>query len=161
MSPRATPWGTYTQIAETLRDRITSGELAPGAAVPSESALGSEFGVARTTVRRALAALESDRLIKSLPGTGRVVCTPEERRGRDVSAPLPQYRRIAVDLQDRIASGALVPGAPVPSESEIGRQYGVSRGTARQALSELEGSGLIVAVHGRGRFVQEPDVSTR
>ncbi|MFC7328045.1 GntR family transcriptional regulator [Marinactinospora rubrisoli] len=154
MNPRPTPWGTYTQIADVLRRRVTDGELPAGTPLPSESALGEEFHVARSTIRRALAALEADGLIHTLPGRGRVVSGPDDER--DVT---PQYRRIADELRASIASGALSPGAPLPSESAITQRYGVSRGTARQALSELEGSGLIVAVHGKGRFVRGSDTS--
>lgn len=154
MSPHA-PWGTYHQIADALRSRIASGDLAPGKAIPSEAALGKEFGVARTTVRRALVELESERLIKAIPGTGRVVCTAEERESAPGDGPPPsQYRRIAAELRERIASGDLAPGDALPSEAALVRQYDVSRGTARQALSELEGTGFVIAVHGKGRFVK-------
>lgn len=160
MSPR-TPWGTYHQIAESLRSRIASGDLAPGAAIPSEAALGQEFGVARSTVRRALAELEAERLIKALPGTGRVVCTDEERKSVPGNeAPQAQYRRIAAELRERITTGALSPGDALPSEAALVREYDVSRGTARQALSELEGMGLVVAVHGKGRFVKDAETGT-
>ncbi|MBB4934607.1 DNA-binding GntR family transcriptional regulator [Lipingzhangella halophila] len=161
MSPRATPWGTYNQIAETLRQRITSGTLAPGALVPSEAALGEEFGVARSTVRRALAALESDRLIQALPGTGRVVCDPDEAGAGNSPGHQPQYRRIAAELRDRINRGDLSAGDPLPSESALVHTYGVSRSTARQALSDLEGSGLVVSVHGKGRFVRDEESAER
>lgn len=154
MSPRATPWGTYTRIAETLRERIISGTLAVGQALPSESALSAEFGVARSTLRRALAKLEADMLVRSVPGTGRVVCDPSDQTS--IAGPRqPQYRTIAAKIQERIANGTLVPGAPVPSEAAIVREYSVSRGTARQALSELEGSGLIMSQQGKGRFVSD------
>lgn len=160
MSPR-TPWGTYHQIADALRSRVSSGELATGEVLPSESALGQEFGVSRTTVRRALAELEAERLIKALPGTGRVVCTEVERKATaGEGPPRAQYRRIAAELRARIDSGELSPGSALPSEAALVRQYGVSRGTARQALSELEGTGLVVAVHGKGRFVQRPEKPT-
>lgn len=157
-----TPWGTYHQIAESLRSRINSGELSPGDTLPSEAALGQEFNVSRTTVRRALAELETERLIKALPGTGRVVCTAEDRAstGKEDSPPA-QYRRIAADLRERITSGELSPGDALPSEADIVRQYSVSRGTARQALSELEGAGLVVAVHGKGRFVTGGETGAR
>ncbi|WP_160051147.1 GntR family transcriptional regulator [Nocardiopsis sp. FR26] len=159
MSPR-TPWGTYHQIAESLRARITSGDLAPEDALPSEAALREEFGVSRTTVRRALAELEAERLIKALPGTGRVVCTAEERKSVPAEeTPLAQYRRIAADLRELITSGHLAPGDALPSEAALVEQYGVSRGTARQALSELEGTGLVVAVHGKGRFVKRAETT--
>lgn len=154
MSPR-TPWGTYHQIADALRSRITSGDLAPGDGLPSEAALGKELGVARTTVRRALAELESERLLKAIPGSGRVVCTTEERASIHGDGPPPsQYRRIAAELRERIAGGDLAPGEALPSEAVLVRQYDVSRGTARQALSELEGTGLVVTVQGKGRFVR-------
>lgn len=150
-----TPWGTYHQIADALRSRITSEELTPGDGIPSEAALGQEFGVARTTVRRALAELESERLIKAIPGTGRVVCTTEERESPPGNGPPPsQYRHIAAELRERIASGDLSPGDTLPSEAALVHQYDVSRGTARQALSELEGTGLVATVRGKGRFVK-------
>ncbi|SKA14284.1 Transcriptional regulators [Marinactinospora thermotolerans DSM 45154] len=154
MSPRSTPWRTYTRIAETLRRRIADGDLPPGSALPSEAALGQEFRVSRTTVRRALATLEGDGLVTTLPGTGRVVRDPGED---DASSSVPRYRRIAAELREQITDGTFAPGAALPSESALVRLYGVSRGTARQALSELEGSGLIVSVHGKGRFVRESD----
>jgi DNA-binding GntR family transcriptional regulator len=161
LSPR-TPWGTYQQIADVLRSRIAAGTPAPGEALPSEAALGQEFNVSRTTVRRALAELEAERLIKPLPGTGRVVCTPQERDATEKGGPPPaQYRRIAAALREQITSGELAPGAALPSEAALVRQYGVSRGTARQALSELEGTGLVVAVHGKGRFVTGGETSAR
>ncbi|MFJ9557890.1 GntR family transcriptional regulator [Nocardiopsis sp. NPDC101807] len=156
MSPR-TPWGTYHRIADALRSRIADGDLAPGDAIPSESALGEEFGVARTTVRRALAELASERLVETVPGTGRVVCTTDERESTPGDAPPPsRHRRIAADLRERIACGDLAPGDALPGEAALVRRYGVSRRTARQALSELEGAGLVIAVHGKGRFVQGP-----
>jgi DNA-binding GntR family transcriptional regulator len=151
-----TPWGTYHQIAEALRSRIASGDLPPGATLPSEAALGKEFGVARSTVRRALAELETERLIQTLPGTGRVVCTSEDRVS--VSSGEAQYRRIAAELREAITTGALSPGDALPSEAALARWHGVSRGTARHALAELEGTGLVVAVHGKGRFVKETRV---
>ncbi|GLU47114.1 GntR family transcriptional regulator [Nocardiopsis ansamitocini] len=159
MSPRSTPWGTYAQIADALRTRITDGDLAPGSPLPSEAALGQEFGVSRTTIRRALASLESEKLIRPLPGTGRVVCDPDGQE--DGSTQQPQYRRIATDLRAQITDGVLAPGAALPSEAAIVQTYQVSRGTARQALSDLEGAGLIRSVHGKGRFVRGPENPSR
>ncbi|MGI5446318.1 GntR family transcriptional regulator [Streptomyces sp. CA-243310] len=50
------PRGTYLTISEALRARIAEGTYPDG--LPSEAEIGREFGVARTTVRRALRALE-------------------------------------------------------------------------------------------------------
>jgi len=63
----------YRRIAGELRDAIEAGQLMPGAALPSETALVAIHGVSRATVRRALASLEADGLISTHPGKGRYV----------------------------------------------------------------------------------------
>ena len=47
------------QIREQLMVRITTGELAPGARIPSERELSDQFQVARTSVREAIQGLLS------------------------------------------------------------------------------------------------------
>jgi DNA-binding GntR family transcriptional regulator len=136
----------YTQIADVLRARIADGELAPGALLPSEAALCDEFTVARATVRRALAVLEREAAIKALPGKGRVVCGDTPSRY--------EYRRIADDLRLQIESEALRPEDILPSGAMLVEQYGVARGTVRQAFTHLDRAGLIEVRHGKGRFVR-------
>lgn len=65
----------------------------------------------------------------------------------------PLYRRIQVDLRERVASGELAPGAQVETELELMARYGVSRATVRQALSGLVSEGLLEIRRGRGTFV--------
>lgn len=55
-------------VAETLRERIRSGEFQPGSRLPTQRELESEFGVSRSAVREALAALTQDGLLE---GVGR------------------------------------------------------------------------------------------
>lgn len=149
VTPQSTPWGVYGRIAKTLRDRVAV--LAPGTPVESEAALAAEFQVVRNTVRRALAELEAEGLIETVPGRGRVVRKGDAGNGED--GPLPAYRRIALGLKAAIDSGQLAAGDRLPSEAELMREHGVSRGTARQALAVLEAAGLVDVVHGKGRFV--------
>ena len=56
-----------------LRERIASGEFAPGARLPSEPALATEHGVSRVTIRRALDSLAGDGLIDRRVGAGTFV----------------------------------------------------------------------------------------
>lgn len=145
---RATPWGAYKAITDALRRRITEGEFPPGSRIPSEADLRTEYGVARNTLRRALTDLEREGLLTAMPGRGRVVSSPEE-----AAPPAPVFRRIATDLRGVIERGELRQGDMLPSESALTERYEVSRWTVRQALTELEGAGLIETRHGKGRFV--------
>lgn len=158
VSARTTAWGAYKSITDVLRRRIGAGEFAPGSLLPSEAALTKEFGVSRNTLRRALSDLEQDGLIKALPGRGRIVISPDDS-DRSADSHL-HYRRIAADLRAQIERGELQPGELLPSEAALTAQYSVSRWTARQALIELQGAGLVEAVHGKGRFVRQRETGT-
>jgi DNA-binding GntR family transcriptional regulator len=157
---RQTSWGAYARIAQALRERLAAGQPPPGELLPSEAALCEEYGVTRNTVRRALAELEAEGLIETLPGRGRVARAPGAGPA-DSGDTAPQYRKIAADLRVDITAGVLRPGDALPSEATLMDRYQVARGTARQALAELEGAGLVESVHGKGRYVrQPPDTST-
>jgi GntR family transcriptional repressor for pyruvate dehydrogenase complex len=58
----------YLQVAAQIREAILEGKLEDGTPLPSERDLAAQFGVARTTVREALRALQAEGL---LSGGGR------------------------------------------------------------------------------------------
>jgi GntR family transcriptional regulator, transcriptional repressor for pyruvate dehydrogenase complex len=62
---------------------------------------------------------------------------------------------IASKLRSEIAAGRLRPGDQLPGHREIAFNYGVSLGSAREAISMLVGDGLIETRAGRGTFVAE------
>jgi DNA-binding GntR family transcriptional regulator len=66
----------------------------------------------------------------------------------------PITQRISADLRRQIQEGKLGPGALLPSETELAREYNVSRQTARGALQALEHEGLVVVRPRRGRIVR-------
>ncbi len=72
------------------------------------------------------------------------------------SNPLPLYYQLKEILKQQIRAGHLAPHTALPSESELGAQYCVSRATVRQATTELVLEGLLYRQHGRGTFVCEP-----
>lgn len=55
----------------------------------------------------------------------------------------PAYRKVAAALLDRITARTLNPGERLPPEMELARQFGVHRGTVREALRELETNGVL------------------
>lgn len=60
----------------------------------------------------------------------------------------PKYVQVAADLRGRIRSGEYVAGQALPSESDIGIIYNVSRQTARHALDVLDRERLILRERG-------------
>jgi GntR family transcriptional regulator, transcriptional repressor for pyruvate dehydrogenase complex len=55
----------------------------------------------------------------------------------------PAYRKVAAALLERITARTISEGERLPSEIELARQFGVHRGTVREALRELETNGVL------------------
>jgi AcrR family transcriptional regulator len=91
------------RIAAELRAQIESGELAPGARVPSAREITRRWGVAVATASRALAALRDDGLVRPLPGVGTVVVPRSAPR-----TARPRRRAEPVLSLDRIVAAAVV-----------------------------------------------------
>jgi GntR family transcriptional regulator len=68
----------HVQIADVLRERIRSGELAPRFPVPSEPTLMQDFGVARDTARKAIALLRDEGYVTTVKGMGSFVRDRED-----------------------------------------------------------------------------------
>ena len=119
---RRSPVPFYFQLKQLIRDEITGERWLPGERIPSEHALCDHFSVSRTTVRQALAELESEGLLVKLKGRGTFVAEPRSsswflqsshgfhdeatRAGHEVTSrvlrreveALPQWAALALDL---------------------------------------------------------------
>jgi len=73
LPPRPARDSFWTRIATELADAIGSGIYAPGDRLPSEHALAEQFGVNRHTIRRSLASLCSQGLVRITQGSGTYV----------------------------------------------------------------------------------------
>ena len=62
-------------LMEELKSKILSGEIRPGAKLPSENELAQEYEISRHTVRKALAILVTDGYITTKHGKGTSVPT--------------------------------------------------------------------------------------
>lgn len=65
----------------------------------------------------------------------------------------PLYAKAEAVLRERIADGTWPPGMALPAEPTLAEELGVSQGTLRRALAELERANLILKVHGKGSVV--------
>ena len=71
----------------------------------------------------------------------------------------PLHVRISAELRDRILSGDLAPGSPLPSEAQLTAEFGTSRGTIRAALATLRSAGLIRGGQGKPPVVRDKTLS--
>ena len=58
------------QVEAALRKAVLDGQLSTGDRLPPETELARQFSVSRPTIREALSALESQGLIRKVPGAG-------------------------------------------------------------------------------------------
>lgn len=75
-----------------------------------------------------------------------------------VTSKEPYYTYIARTVRQRIVRGEYSAGDKLPSEEAMCREFGVSRMTARHALTELVNDGLIYRQKGVGAFVSSGHV---
>ncbi|THF77795.1 GntR family transcriptional regulator [Cohnella fermenti] len=68
---------------------------------------------------------------------------------------LPLYSQIQLNMSEKITSGEWPAHYQIPSEKEIGEQFGVSRITAKNAVMGLVNEGLLYRHRGKGTFVAE------
>ena len=81
--PLEGPEYMYEQVADHIEAQIRAGEIPLGAKLAGEQALRQEYGIALSTVRKAMALLRDRGLIVTRPAKGsfvkREIPPPEER----------------------------------------------------------------------------------
>jgi GntR family transcriptional regulator len=75
------------------------------------------------------------------------------------NSPVPRYFQLKEIMREKIRSGEWKPGDLIPSERELGEKYGISRMTARQAITDLVNEGLFYREQGKGTFVSQRKVT--
>jgi DNA-binding GntR family transcriptional regulator len=89
------------RVVRSLRRRLSQGEWAAGARLPSEPTLAKELAVSRVTVRAALAQLENDGIVNRRHGSGTYVNSVR---------PLVSSLHINMSGEQMIRSSGHVPG---------------------------------------------------
>ena len=92
----------------------------------------------------------------AVPETARKVDRLEGLDGLAPEVVSPLYHQIKENITRQIVSGRWLSNHELPSENDLCAHFGVSRGTLRRALDDLENRGLIVRRQGRGTFVAMP-----
>ncbi|MDV8148005.1 GntR family transcriptional regulator [Arthrobacter sp. B10-11] len=66
----------------------------------------------------------------------------------------PLHLRLSEEFARRISDGSWPPGFQLPSEAELCREFGTSRGPIRQALAALRSEGVLTGGRGRSPMVR-------
>ncbi|HEX2948845.1 MAG TPA: GntR family transcriptional regulator [Armatimonadota bacterium] len=72
-----------------------------------------------------------------------------------------KYRELLESLRTRIRAGELRPGDQVPTLDQLCEAYGVSRMTARSAISVLINERVLYSVRGKGTFIADTPSPSR
>ncbi|SCK16499.1 GntR family transcriptional regulator [Streptomyces sp. WMMB 322] len=159
------------QIADDLRARIQSGDLAPGTRLPGEPALVQRYGVAKQTAANALKLLISEGLASARPGSGtyvrefRLIRRSATRRlsrtlwasGNSVWAADVEDRPLEVDrvhVREAPSPSWVAEALSLPEKEPVivrSRRYVVDGEPVQLATSYLPGS------LARGTRMAEPD----
>jgi GntR family transcriptional repressor for pyruvate dehydrogenase complex len=139
---------SYDVLAEHLREKILSGDVAAGSHLPSERALVDQTGLSRGSIREALRKLEVEGLVRTQPG----------RQGGNI-ATLPGQEAVSHLL------GLFIRGRRVQFRSLLETQFAIEPTLARLAalnrtdaeLKVLEAStaDAATAIIERPRFLAE------
>jgi len=86
------------KVIASLRQEIESGQREPGSKLPTEPVLTERFGVSRTVIREAIAALKADGLLEPRQGAGVFVLAPETR-SNDKSIFAVDYAQVSDVLE--------------------------------------------------------------
>lgn len=131
----ATSGPKYSRVHQHLLEQVRQGVFKVGTPLPKEEELAKALEVARSTIRRALAELESDGLIRRVPGKGTFLNSTEERHTQNrtnlFSLTVPFLRedpiptliagveRAAAEMQYRVVISA--------TENDLSRQEDLLR----------------------------------
>ena len=140
--PRTPVWRA---IATTLIDEIGQGRYVPGDKLPTEAELSRRFGVNRHTLRRAMAALAEDGLVRIEQGRGTYV---QENVVDYMIGRRTRFSEI-ITRQHRHPGGRLLQAQELPASAEVAEALELPVDTpclCLESLGEVDGQPLSLSV---------------
>jgi GntR family transcriptional regulator len=139
----------YRQIADDLRRRIESGDLAERTQIPTEDQLMESYGASRNTVRGALKELTTRRLVYTLHGKGTFV----SERIRPIVTTLTSDPTGPGGGEGLVYTAEVAASGRSPSVGELRLEIRRADLALSQALSIPEGAEIII--RGQKRYVDD------
>lgn len=81
-------------------------------------------------------------------------------RPNDAVRPAENLNPAAHRMFEWILSSDLLPGDPIPVEQDLAAQFGMARGTVREAVRELRALGILEVRRGLGTYLSTASAST-
>ncbi|WP_422369676.1 phosphonate metabolism transcriptional regulator PhnF [Pelagibius sp.] len=136
----------WRQIAETLQNDIKDRVFKPGEKMPTEAELAERFSVNRHTVRRGIAHLEQEGILRVEQGRGTFV------QERVVDYKLGKRTRFSenIEKQSRIPSGELVRAMVISADAYIAKQLHLRKGAPValiESIGMVDGRAISVSAH--------------
>ncbi|WP_417677615.1 phosphonate metabolism transcriptional regulator PhnF [Roseibium sp.] len=140
----------WRQIMEWLKAEIASGAFEKGSRLPPESEIAARFGVNRHTVRRAIAALTAEGILRADQGRGTFVAAAP------ISYPITSRTRFSeiVSGQDKAPSGRLIGSGTEEADALLANWLKVPIGTLLIRIENLRVADGIPVMIGTSWFEQ-------
>ena len=141
----------YTQLVGIIKHHISSGALATGELLPSESELCRALDISRSTVRQAIGELEAQGLVVRKRGKGTFVADPYAR-GRGVRYSFTTE----VSSMGKVPSSSLVSFSLVEADADVSRKMALPEGTDLYRFTRVrnvDGQPLILETSYYPRFI--------
>ncbi|MGB0723266.1 MAG: phosphonate metabolism transcriptional regulator PhnF [Gammaproteobacteria bacterium] len=134
----ATHTAKWKQVQEQVRALVTNGDHPPGSRLPTEAELARRFDVHRHTLRKAIAALVDEGLIRTTQGSGMYV---EEHL---LDYPISRRTRFTetVERQNRSRGRRILETRIEVSDTRVARALEIRKGTKvlyLRSISEVDG----------------------
>ena len=120
----------YAALAAAIRQRVVAGEWPPGSALPAETALAAEHGVALGTLRRAFELLAEQGLIERQHGRGTFV------RAGLTGVPMLRFFRFG-ERDGEVPRSRILSRQSVLASAEVARRLDIGRGEPVWRLQRL------------------------
>lgn len=125
-SPAAPRTKLSARIVDALRDDLVGGAIQAGQKLPTETQLTAQFGVSRTVVREAIAALAADGLVESRQGAGVFV----------INHPASTFGTLAAEMGSKVSTALNVLEVRLAIEVESAALAAHRRNPSQQAKIE-------------------------
>src|SRR3972149_9790680 len=103
----------YQAVSDSILERIQNGEWNANQLIPSESELGSLYGVGRNTVRHAIADLTARGILKTVQGVGTFVVGERVSKTAEYLLGFTQEMQMqGKQVGSRVLEARLIPADP-------------------------------------------------